>query len=158
MPTEDISEIKAFAKPPELVMTVMEAICILFKTKPDWDNSKKLLGDAQFLKKLTDFDKDNVPEAVQKKLKKYTEQPNFTPEAVEKVSRAAKSICMWVCAIELYSKVYKDVTPKRKRLEEAQQSLDETRRKLKEKQDALKGMRGESLVFGCLTERKTTPN
>ena len=76
-------------------MTVMEAICILFKAKPDWDSSKKLLSDSQFLKNLVNFDKDNVPEATTKKLRKYIDNPSFTPDQVEKVSKAAKSLCMW---------------------------------------------------------------
>ena len=53
----DISEIRVFQKPPELVLTVMEAVCILFNIRPDWGNAKQMLGDAGFLKSLITFDK-----------------------------------------------------------------------------------------------------
>lgn len=134
---KDIAELKVFSKPPDAVLMVMEAICILFKVKPDWDSSKKLLSDPQLMKKMQDYDKDNISENTIKKLKKYIDTPNFTPEAVEKVSRACKSMCMWVIAMELYSRIFKQVAPKKKRLEEAQASLEQTRSKLAEKTAAL---------------------
>ena len=55
--------------------------------RADWATAKTVLGDSQFLKKLYDYDKDNVPDALLKKLKKYIENPKFTPDAVEKVSK-----------------------------------------------------------------------
>ena len=58
---KDIAELKVFTKPPDAVMMVMEAICILFKVKPDWDNSKKLLSDSQFMKKMMEYDKVFAP-------------------------------------------------------------------------------------------------
>ena len=134
---KDIAELKVFTKPPDAVLMVMEAICILFKSKPDWDNSKKILADPQLMKKMQDYDKDTIPEMITKKLRKYVEMPGFNPEAVERVSKACKSMCMWVLAMELYSRVFKEVAPKRKRLEEAQQSLEVTRAKLAEKASAL---------------------
>lgn len=39
----DITEIKSFSKPPPLVLTTMEAVCVLFGQKPDWDGSKKVV-------------------------------------------------------------------------------------------------------------------
>ncbi|TPX75806.1 hypothetical protein CcCBS67573_g02914 [Chytriomyces confervae] len=135
---KDIAELKVFAKPPDVVLMVMEAICILFKMKPDWDNSKKLLGDPQFMKKMADYDKDNIPEAIQKKIKKYMENPNFTPETIERVSKACKSIGMWVIAMDIYSRVFKEVAPKRKKLDEAQETLQVTMAALAQKAAALK--------------------
>ena len=38
----DITEIKSFAKPPPLVQTTMEAVCVLLQEKPDWDTAKKV--------------------------------------------------------------------------------------------------------------------
>ncbi|KAJ3347122.1 Dynein heavy chain 6, axonemal [Entophlyctis luteolus] len=134
---KDIAELKVFTKPPDLVLLVMEAICILFKSKPDWESSKKLLSDPQLMKKMQDFDKDNIPETTTKKLRKYIENPSFNPEAVERVSKACKSMCMWVIAMDIYSRVYKEVLPKKKRLEEAQATLEITREKLAEKTAAL---------------------
>ncbi|RKO89719.1 dynein heavy chain and region D6 of dynein motor-domain-containing protein [Blyttiomyces helicus] len=135
---KDIAELKVFTKPPDLVLMVLEAICTLFKVKPDWENSKKLLSDPQLMKKMAEFDKDNISEAVSKKLKKYIENPNFNAEAVEKVSKACKSMCLWVLAMDIYSRVFKEVTPKKRRLEEARSSLAATMAKLEEKTAALK--------------------
>ena len=53
----DIAEIRVFSKPPELVGTVMEAICILFNTRPDWASAKTLLGDTGLMKKMIEYDK-----------------------------------------------------------------------------------------------------
>ncbi|KAJ1563200.1 Dynein heavy chain 6, axonemal [Cladochytrium tenue] len=137
---KDIAELKVFSKPPDLVLLVMEAICILFKVKPDWDSSKKLLSDPQFMKKMADYDKDNIPESISKKLQKYVQNPSFNAETIEKVSKACKSMVMWVIAMDIYSRVFKEVAPKRKRLEEAQNALEETRAKLAEKTAALQGV------------------
>ncbi|KAJ3027001.1 UNVERIFIED_CONTAM: Dynein heavy chain 6, axonemal, partial [Siphonaria sp. JEL0065] len=134
---KDIAELKVFSKPPDLVLLVLEAICILFKVKPDWESSKKLLSDPQLMKKMAEYDKDNIPESMTKKLRKYVDNPIFTPESVEKVSKACKSMCMWVIAMDIYSRVFKEVLPKKKRLEEAQATLEDTRAKLAEKTAAL---------------------
>ncbi|XP_056004113.1 dynein axonemal heavy chain 6-like isoform X1 [Ostrea edulis] len=133
----DIAEIRVFSKPPELVQTVMEAVCILNNSKTDWASAKVLLGDANFLKNLQTYDKDSIPDSMLKKLKKYVENPNFVPEKVEKVSKACKSMCMWVLAMDSYSHVFKTVEPKRAKLAEAQNELDMVMKMLKEKQDQL---------------------
>ena len=58
---------------------------------------------------------DNIPESTLKKLKKYIDNPRFVPETVEKTSKACKSMCLWVRAMDLYAKVVKTVEPKRQR-------------------------------------------
>ncbi|XP_041356323.1 dynein heavy chain 6, axonemal-like isoform X2 [Gigantopelta aegis] len=133
----DIAEIRVFTKPPELVQTVMEAVCVLLGQKTDWAGAKSVLGDGQFLKKLMDYDKDNIPEATLKKLKKYIENPKFVPEAVEKVSRACKSMVMWVRAMDLYAHVFRTVEPKKKRLASAEIELQQVMTLLREKQAKL---------------------
>ncbi|XP_069845209.1 dynein axonemal heavy chain 6 isoform X1 [Dipodomys merriami] len=134
----DISEIRVFTKPPDLVMTVMEAISILLNAKPDWPTAKQLLGDSNFLKRLLDYDKENIKPQILTKLQKYINNPDFVPEKVEKVSKACKSMCMWVRAMDLYSRVVKVVEPKRQKLRAAQAELDITMATLKEKQALLK--------------------
>ncbi|KAJ2950232.1 hypothetical protein O0L34_g11594 [Tuta absoluta] len=136
---KDVSEVKSYAKPPAKVEMVMEAVLILLQKEPTWINAKKELGDQYFLDNLRNFDKDNIPDKVLKKIGTYTTKADFDPENVGAVSIAAKSLCLWVRAIEKYGKIYKIVKPKKERLEEAleslrlkQQILAEARAKLKE--------------------------
>merc|ERR1739838_656332 len=98
----DISEIKGFKSPPEAVQTVMETVCILFGTKTDWAAAKQLLGDPTFLKRCVEYDKDNIPQSMIRKLVKYIKDPNFVPEKIEKVSKACRSLCMWIHAMYTY--------------------------------------------------------
>ncbi|KAJ8737519.1 hypothetical protein PYW08_000114 [Mythimna loreyi] len=108
----DINELKAFQKPPVLVRFVMEPVCILLGAKPDWDSTKKLLADVNFLGRLEDYDKDHIPEATLKKLKVYLTHKDFNPDTVVKVSKVCRSMVLWVQAIDMYAKVFKVVEPK----------------------------------------------
>lgn len=133
----DITEIKAFNNPPEMVQTVMESVCILLGSKADWATSKALLGDPNFLKNLLIFDKDNIPEARIKKLQPYIGNPKFIPEEVAKVSKACRSLCLWVRALDLYARVFKEVAPKKAKLAQAEAELKSVMKELKAKQDKL---------------------
>ena len=49
----------------------MEAICILFNTRPDWPSAKSLLGDSGLMKRMIDYNKvcnDMYPLYIQWKL------------------------------------------------------------------------------------------
>lgn len=58
-------------------------------------------GEANFIKQLVHFDKDNISDRVLKKIGQYCTQPDFQPEIIGRVSLAAKSLCMWVRAMEV---------------------------------------------------------
>ena len=49
------------------------------------------MGDANFLKRLYDYDKDNIPEKILRALKKYIDNPKFVPEIVEKTSKVCST-------------------------------------------------------------------
>ena len=61
-----------------------------------------------------DFDKDNMSDKVLKKIGTYVNSPDFKPDLVGRVSGAAKSLCMWVRAMEVYGRIFRVVEPKRK--------------------------------------------
>jgi len=72
-----IAEIKSFTAPPPDVATVMNAVMIVFQKEPTWPTVKKELADSNFVKKVMEFDKENISPATLKKIEKYTKMENF---------------------------------------------------------------------------------
>lgn len=133
----DINEIKVFQKPPKLVQFVMESVCILLNSKPDWNNAKTLMNDVNFLKRLQEYDANNISESTVKKLRPYVENKEFQPAVVEKVSKTARSMCAWVIAMNRYAEVYKDIEPKIRKRDAAENELRQVMAVLKYKQNQL---------------------
>ena len=119
----DITIVKTMQKPPAGVRLVMEAVCVMRDIKPDkindpsgsgqkvldyWGPSKKLLGDMKFLDNLKEYDKDNIPVHIMKKIRtEYTTNPAFDPLQIRTASSAAEGLCRWVQAMEIYDRVAK---------------------------------------------------
>ncbi|XP_060664252.1 LOW QUALITY PROTEIN: dynein axonemal heavy chain 6 [Drosophila nasuta] len=133
----DINELKSFTTPPALVQFCMEAVCILLGAKPTWASAKAIMADINFIKRLFEYDKEHMKEDVLKKVKKYIDHKDFVPAKFEKVSKVAKSVSMWVIAMDKFSKVYKVVEPKIKRKEAAEAELKDVMKVLRQKQKEL---------------------
>ena len=119
----DINEMKAYNKPPEAVQTCMAAVQTVLKRGTSWDEAKKTMGDAQFLRTLLEYDKENLTERLLGNIAKFTGNPSFKPDLIGKVSKAAKGLCMWVIAMHRFGLINKDVLPKKLRLQKAQSEL-----------------------------------
>lgn len=170
----DITIVKSMKNPPAGVKLVMSAVCVMKDIKPEkindpsgsgqkildyWGPSKKLLGDMNFLNMLREYDKDNIPVPVMKKIRtEYVTNPEFDPAKVVKASSAAEGLCKWILAMEVYDRVAKVVAPKKIKLAEAETSLAATmkilnakRAELKEFQDKLAELQTN---FKAATEKK----
>ena len=150
----DITVVKSMKNPPDGVKLVMEAVCVMKEVKPDkvndpagtgkkildyWGPSKRVLGDMNFLASLREYDKDNIPVSVIKKIRDdYITNPDFDPTKVRNASSAAEGLCRWIKAMEIYDRVAKVVAPKKIKLKEAESSLAETMKILNEKRAELK--------------------
>ncbi|KAJ3091962.1 Dynein heavy chain 2, axonemal [Quaeritorhiza haematococci] len=141
---KDLNEIRSYGQPPKLVEKVMEAVMVLKKSEPTWDEAKRQLANPYFIKQLINFDKDNISDKVLKKISQYCADENFQPDIVGRVAGAAKSLCMWVRAMESYGNIYRQVAPKKEKLRIAQENLEkkqtsmrEAKAKLQEIQDKL---------------------
>ncbi|KAG5317386.1 DYH2 protein, partial [Pseudoatta argentina] len=137
---KDLAEIKSFAHPPPKVEMVMEAVMILKNSEPTWAEAKRQLSDVNFINTLRDFDKDHISDRVLRTIAKYTSNPEFDPIKVGVVSVAAKSLCMWVIAMENYGKLYRIVAPKREKLQIALESLKQKEMALKEAMQQLQNL------------------
>jgi len=76
------------------------------------------------------------PEII-KKIQPYLSNPDFQPEKIKQASEAAEGICKWVIAICKFDIVYKEITPKRIALEQANEKLKIVSQKLADKQAEL---------------------
>ncbi|XP_068632055.1 dynein axonemal heavy chain 3 [Battus philenor] len=133
----DITLVKAMKNPPAGVKLVMEAVCVMKGIKGDrkmdpsgkayedfWGPSQKMLGDMKFLESLKNYDKDNIPPAIMKKIRdKYIPDREFDPVVISKVSSACEGLCRWVRAMDVYDRVIKVVAPKKAALAEAEAEL-----------------------------------
>ena len=137
---KDITEVRSFPKPPPAVRTVMEAVCLLLGEKMDWDSAKAVLGRSTFMEELLKYDSENVPAPRLKALVKYVENPDMSVEAVSRVSKAATTLCTWVHAVDVFSKVVKEVEPKKQRLAALNAELAKAHAVLKAKQDTLQSV------------------
>eukprot|EP00163_Fabomonas_tropica_P002875 TRINITY_DN1232_c0_g1_i1.p1 TRINITY_DN1232_c0_g1~~TRINITY_DN1232_c0_g1_i1.p1 ORF type:complete len:4516 (+),score=1594.38 TRINITY_DN1232_c0_g1_i1:127-13674(+) len=144
---KDLSEIKAFTRPPVLVERVMKAVMTLRKSDTSWANAKKELGDPNFLKQLIDYDKDNISDGLLKKIEKFTSDPDFSPDNVAKVSVACKSLCMWIIAMEKYARVYRVVKPKRDAVDSAMAALAEKQAALSKAKEELEVLTNKVLTL-----------
>nr|DBA34563.1 TPA: hypothetical protein GDO54_002113 [Pyxicephalus adspersus] len=151
---QDITVVKSMKSPPAGVKLVMEAICILKGVKPDkipdpsgsgrkiedfWGPAKRVLGDMKFLQSLHEYDKDNIPPAYMRIIRKqYITNSEFVPDKVRNASTAAEGLCKWVIAMDSYDKVAKVVAPKKVKLHQAESELKVAMEGLKKKQAALK--------------------
>uniref|UniRef100_A0A2Y9D3H5 Dynein heavy chain tail domain-containing protein n=1 Tax=Anopheles quadriannulatus TaxID=34691 RepID=A0A2Y9D3H5_ANOQN len=127
---KDMNEIKSYSRPPTKVELVMEAVMILLGKEPTWAESKRQLGEQKFLDTLKGFDRNNIAERTLKTISGYVKNPDLEPDKVGTVSKAAKSLMLWVRAIDNYGKVYKFVGPKIRKMEEANASLLEKQNEL----------------------------
>ena len=116
-----ISEIKGMKNPPSAVRVVLTAVCVLKQLRPArvkdastgkmdddyWPVALKMISEMGFLASLKNFDKDNIPAPVMKKLQSMLQLEEMRVEKVEKVSAAAASLCQWCRAMDIYDRVAK---------------------------------------------------
>lgn len=154
----DLCEIRAFARPPRLCTLTLEAVCILFEIRPhrrlDHDHpgravndyyevaKRDLLGDPSgFMQRLFEYDKDNIPEQVIRRLQPYIDDEDFVPEKVCRVSTACHALCLWVKAMERYHHISRRVDPKRQELMRAEWQLQMQMNKIKKGKEDLENVR-----------------
>lgn len=74
---------------------------------------------------MKDFDVFNIPEKVEKNIKKkINSNPDFQPNILESKSKAAKAICEWVRGISEFTDVNKEINEKKTKVEAMDKELE----------------------------------
>lgn len=102
-----ITELRAFANPPMVCVSVFEGIGVLFepsKAKFEWSDARRLLND-RFLARLLAFNVDAVTDEQLGRLTTILERDECQFDRVRSTSLACSSICLWLRNIVAYRKI-----------------------------------------------------
>ncbi|XP_033111994.1 dynein heavy chain 5, axonemal-like [Anneissia japonica] len=153
-----ISTVRKLAKPPHLIMRIMDCVLILFQRKmdppsldpekpsmkPSWAEALKLLGGSNFLQGLLTFPKDTINEETVELLAAYMDSDDYNMESAKKSCGDVAGLCSWTKAMAFFYGINKQVLPlkanlvlQEARLGTAMVTLQEAQSQLDEKQKEL---------------------
>nr|XP_046228919.1 dynein heavy chain domain-containing protein 1 [Scatophagus argus] len=95
----DLEEVRHYRDPPDGVVKIMDAVCLLFNRPPGWESAKQLLGQSDFFQELEFFDRYALTNEQLQQLGQIVHSSQFAPESVREVSKACESLCRWVQAV-----------------------------------------------------------
>ncbi|XP_037328902.2 dynein heavy chain domain-containing protein 1-like [Pungitius pungitius] len=132
---EDLEEVRHYRDPPDGVVRVTDAVCLLFNRPAGWESARQLLGQANFFQELEFFERSSVTEEQLEHLGVMVQAPPFAPESVLEASRACCSLSRWVQAVhescrqqrrtEALRRLEGAATEAARRLQLAEQRLEE---------------------------------
>lgn len=82
-------------QPVPLVKFTLECVCVLLGEKTEWSEIQKVLAKVEFLNRVKNYDRDNIPSKLLVNLRKKMQgNSDFTPEKVKSTSDSAGSLCL----------------------------------------------------------------
>ncbi|KAK7945226.1 hypothetical protein WMY93_000954 [Mugilogobius chulae] len=159
----DIATVKKLAKPPHLIMRIMDCCLLLFQKrvdtitidperqclKPSWSEAMKVMFSfitrrcygAGFLPNLQQFQKDKINQETVELLQPYFDMDDYTMENAKKVCGNVAGLLAWTKAMATFYGINKEVLPlkanlavQESRLKLAMSELNKAEAQLAEKQ------------------------
>uniref|UniRef100_A0A915BJF8 Dynein heavy chain, cytoplasmic n=6 Tax=Parascaris univalens TaxID=6257 RepID=A0A915BJF8_PARUN len=111
-------EVRSMASPPHLVRLALESICLLLgeNVGTDWKAIRGVMVRDDFMPRILGFDTDSITPEILKAMEKYTQNPDWDFEKVNRASSACGPMVKWVKAQLLYSDMLMKVEPLRNEL------------------------------------------
>eukprot|EP01029_Cantina_marsupialis_P005375 TRINITY_DN157_c1_g2_i1.p1 TRINITY_DN157_c1_g2~~TRINITY_DN157_c1_g2_i1.p1 ORF type:complete len:3733 (+),score=1529.44 TRINITY_DN157_c1_g2_i1:1436-11200(+) len=139
-----IQEIKKLPKPSDIIRLVFDGVLLLFYKpvlpvkqtelviskqnvtflEPSYSNAQVMMSDAQFLKNLFAFEKENINEETVELLAPYIALEGFDAKVAKSASQAAEGLCVWVGAMKSYYEASKIIKPKLEALAVAEAQME----------------------------------
>ncbi|CAK1584360.1 unnamed protein product [Parnassius mnemosyne] len=121
----DITEIRSFATPPEAVQVVCECVAIIRGVKDvSWKGAKGMMADPNFLRNLQEMNCDLITQAQVKAVKAHMKKSKKL-DTMQQISKAGYGLLKFVTAVLGYCAVYKEVKPKKDKVEALEKEYTE---------------------------------
>ncbi|KAF9424735.1 hypothetical protein HW555_000036 [Spodoptera exigua] len=121
----DITEIRSFATPPEAVQTVCECVAIIRGVKDiSWKGAKGMMADPNFLRNLQEMNCDLITQQQVKAVKAHMKKSKKL-DTMQQISKAGYGLLKFVIAVLGYCAVYKEVKPKKDKVEALEKEYTE---------------------------------
>ena len=99
---QQITEMRSFKNPPVNVKMVMSSVLAALGQQETWQIGQRILGDPNFLKKLREYDCDNVHPQILKRLENYVKLESYDPQILQRQSLASSELANWVILLVLW--------------------------------------------------------
>ena len=154
----DISTVRKLAKPPHLIMRIMDCVLLLFKKKlnpvtrdpdkeqfikPSWGESLKLMSQSTFIAGLQQFPKDTINDETVELLEAYQSAEDYTYEKAKSVCGDVAGLQAWTQAMADFFVINKEVLPLKANLFIQQKKLDGAMAELEVAQEKLDAKQAE---------------